>query len=321
MKELLHKLTRSIEKYIKKEWKAILFMLFIALDVIPYYYAVTEYKEKPSVIEYKQLHESILSSEDNKSIDTITTAQLLNRLNSDAKVYFVKESENKISIVAQDQNRTLLVKELPALSMTFTLESRLLDRNIAYKWVEEKEKPQMFVVKALSSSKFYSFLLLAVMLYFFMLRSGMSFFKKQFNTLEPEEIEGDLSSLIGYKDIKTEARQLLHIITKQKQYAQYGIDETFNILFSGRAGTGKTRFARYLAKELDMPLVSATGSLDEVYVGTGAKKVRDMFSQAYELARKSEYNACILFIDEAQSLLKKRGRGVGAGHIWTPRRS
>lgn len=144
-----------------------------------------------------------------------------------------------------------------------------------------------------------------------MFRSGMSFFKKEYNTLEPEEIEGDLSSLIGYEDIKTEARQLLHIITKQEQYAQYGIDETFNILFSGRAGTGKSRFARYLAKELDMPLVSATGSLDEVYVGTGAKKVRDMFSQAYDLAQKSEHNACILFIDEAQSLLRKRGRGNG----------
>jgi len=60
-----------------------------------------------------------------------------------------------------------------------------------------------------------------------------------------------------------------------------------------------------------MPIVSATGSLDEIYVGTGAKKVRDMFSQAYILAEKSEHNACILFIDEAQSLLRKRGRNTG----------
>jgi len=311
MKELLQKLTKTIENYIKKEWKALFLMLFIGLDAIPYYKAITEYKQNPSVIEYKQLQATILSSEDNKSMETVTTTQLLNSLNSDAKVYFVKESENKISILAKEHNQTMLVKELPAMSMTFTLESRLLDRNIAYKWVEEKKKPQMFVVKVLSSSKFYSFLLLGGLLYFFMMSSGMSFFKKAFNTLEPEEIEGDFSSLIGYEDIKTEARQLLHIITKQEQYAQYGIDETFNILFSGRAGTGKSRFAQYLAKELDMPLVSATGSLDEVYVGTGAKKVRDMFSQAYKLAQKSEHNACILFIDEAQSLLRKRGRSTG----------
>ncbi|MEA3434355.1 MAG: AAA family ATPase, partial [Campylobacterota bacterium] len=286
----------------------------IGLDVVPYYKAITEYEEKPSVIEYAQLHATIESAEDNKSIETVTTTQLLNSLHSDTKVYFVKESEKKISILAKENNSTMLVKELPAMSMTFTLESRLLDRNIAYKWVEEKEKPQMFVVKIMTSPQFFSFVLLAGLLYFFMLSSGMSFFKKAFNTLEPEEIEGDFSSLIGYEDIKTEARQLLHIITKQEQYAQYGIEETFNILFSGRAGTGKSRFAQYLAKELEMPLVSATGSLDEVYVGSGAKKVRDMFAQAYKLAQKSEHNACILFIDEAQSLLKKRGRS--SGHNW-----
>ena len=314
MKELLQNLIQTISNYIKKEWKSLLIMLFIGLDVIPYYNATTEYRQDASVVEYKQLHQLITGSEDNKSIEMMTTTQLLQSLNPKSQVYFVKESEKKISILAKDTNNTMLVKELPAMSMTFTLESRLLDKNIAYKWVEEKEAPQLFVVKVLSNSKFYSFMLLVALLYFFMMSSGISFFKKAFNTLEPQEIEGDLSSLIGYEDIKTEARQLLHIITKQEQYAQYGIEETFNILFSGRAGTGKSMFAQYLAKELDMPIVSATGSLDEVYVGTGAKKIREIFSQAYTLAQKSEHNACILFIDEAQSLLKKRGRN--SGHNW-----
>ena len=314
MKELLQNLIQTISNYIKKEWKSLLIMLFIGLDVIPYYNATTEYRQDASVVEYKQLHQLITGSEDNKSIEMMTTTQLLQSLNPKSQVYFVKESEKKISILAKDTNNTMLVKELPAMSMTFTLESRLLDKNIAYKWVEEKEAPQLFVVKVLSNSKFYSFMLLVALLYFFMMSSGISFFKKAFNTLEPQEIEGDLSSLIGYEDIKTEARQLLHIITKQEQYAQYGIEETFNILFSGRAGTGKSMFAQYLAKELDMPIVSATGSLDEVYVGTGAKKIREIFSQAYILAENSEHNACILFIDEAQSLLKKRGRN--SGHNW-----
>ena len=314
MKELLNKLSKTIEKYIKKEWKALILMLFIGVDVIPYYKAITEHKQNPSVLEYKQLTSAINSAEDNKSIESMSTTQLLQTLGKQSKVYFVKEDENKINILAIDGNRTMLVKELPAMSMTFTFESRLLDRNITYQWIEKKEVPQLLLVDMLSSARFYSLLFMGGLLYFFMMSSGFSFFNKAYNALNPEEIEGDLSSLIGYEDIKTEARQLLHIITKQEQYAKYGIDETFNILFSGRAGTGKSKFAQYLAKELDMPIVSTTGSLDEVYVGTGAKKIRDIFSQAYVLAEESEHNACILFIDEAQSLLRKRGRN--SEHNW-----
>ncbi|HIQ46449.1 MAG TPA: AAA family ATPase [Sulfurovum sp.] len=314
MKELLNKLSKTIEKYIKKEWKALILMLFIGVDVIPYYKAITEHKQNPSVLEYKQLTSAINSAEDNKSIESMSTTQLLQTLGKQSKVYFVKEDENKINILAIDGNRTMLVKELPAMSMTFTFESRLLDRNITYQWIEKKEVPQLLLVDMLSSARFYSLLFMGGLLYFFMMSSGFSFFNKAYNALNPEEIAGDLSSLIGYEDIKTEARQLLHIITKQEQYAKYGIDETFNILFSGRAGTGKSKFAQYLAKELDMPIVSTTGSLDEVYVGTGAKKIRDIFSQAYVLAEESEHNACILFIDEAQSLLRKRGRN--SEHNW-----
>ena len=97
-------------------------------------------------------------------------------------------------------------------------------------------------------------------------------------------------------------------MTQKEHYARYGIEGTFNILFSGKAGTGKSKFALYLAKELNVPIVSSTGSLDEVYVGTGAKKIRNLFKEAHALAKNSDHNACILFIDEGQNLLRTRGQ-------------
>jgi len=63
-----------------------------------------------------------------------------------------------------------------------------------------------------------------------------------------------------------------------------------------------------LAKELNVPIVTSTGSLDEMYVGTGARKIRNLFKEANTLAQNSEHKACILFIDEGQNLLRTRGR-------------
>jgi len=314
MNEFLQNILEKMAWFIKKEWKAILIMLFIGLDLIPFYQARVAYNADPSVIEYRAMQTLIAGTDKNKSIEVASPTQLLENLTSKSHVYFVKEGDSKVAVLAKEGDRMMLVKTLPAMSMTFSLESRLLDRKISYKWIEEKQKPQLMVVKLATSSGFISFLFFAGMFYLLFVSMGVSLFKKAFNTLEPDEISGDLSSLIGYEDIKGEARQLLQIITRQEQYAQYGIDETFNILFSGRAGTGKSKFAQYLAKELDVPIVSVTGSLDELYVGSGAKKIRSIFSQANTLAEKSEHNACILFIDEAQSLLRKRGRS--SEHNW-----
>jgi len=105
MKEKLENFTQFIVKFIKKEWKSLLIMLFIGLDVIPFYEARTEHNQDPSVVEYKQLHHLITGSEDNKSIEAMTTTELLQNLNSQSQVYFVKESENKISILAKVEER------------------------------------------------------------------------------------------------------------------------------------------------------------------------------------------------------------------------
>ena len=307
MKQKLQKLINKTLKILKDEWILSLVILLLLTDATHTYFVKKAYEQNADVIQYKMLHAIVSSAETNTSVQSVPMSQLLHTLTPTSKVYMIKEGKEKVSVLAMDANRTMLVKQMPAISMTFTLESKLLEQNIAYEWVEKKEKPQPYIVKLLDV-KYLNILLLAGVMYFLLYTSGIKLFQKEFSGIHPKEIEGDFSDLVGYEDIKAEARQLQYIITQKEKYAQYGIEDTFNILFSGKAGTGKSKFALYLAKELDVPIVSSTGSLDEVYVGTGARKIRSLFAEANKLAQNSEHNTCILFIDEGQNLLRTRGR-------------
>jgi len=313
MKQKLQKLINKTLKILKDEWIISLVILFLLTDATHTYFVKKDYEKNADVIQYKMLHAMVTTAEINSSVQSVPMSKLLHELTSSSKVYMIKEGKEKVSVLAMDANRTMLVKQMPAISMTFTLESKLLEQNIAYEWVEQKEKPQPYIVKLLDV-KYLNILLLAGMMYFLLYTSGIKLFQKEFSGIHPNEIEGDFSDLVGYEDIKAEAKQLQYIITQKEKYAQYGIEDTFNILFSGKAGTGKSKFALYLAKELDVPIVSSTGSLDETYVGSGARKIRSLFAEANKLAQNSEHNTCILFIDEGQNLLRTRGRSDD--HKW-----
>jgi len=313
MKQKLQKLINKTLKILKDEWILSLVILLLLTDATHTYFVKNAYEENADVIQYQMLHAIVTSAETNSSVQSVPMSKLLHELTPTSKVYMIKEGKEKVSVLAMDANKTMLVKQMPAISMTFTLESKLLEKNIAYEWVEQKEKPQPYIVKLLDV-KYLNILLLAGMMYFLLYTSGIKLFQKEFSGIHPNEIEGDFSDLVGYEDIKAEARQLQYIITQKEKYAQYGIEDTFNILFSGKAGTGKSKFALYLAKELDVPIVSSTGSLDETYVGSGARKIRSLFAEANKLAQNSEHNTCILFIDEGQNLLRTRGRSDD--HKW-----
>lgn len=307
MKEILHKIIKQILKTLKDEWILVLIVLLLAADLTHLFFAMKTHTQNTDVILYEKLNSIIATSETNSSVQSMQISELLSRADKQTKIYMIMEENEKLSVLAQDANRTMIVKHIPSISMTFTLEQKLLEKQIDYEWAEKKPKPKPFFLKFLDLDML-NVLLMGGLVYFLMHTSGIKFFQKEFNAKQPKEIEGDFSDLVGYEEIKTEAKQLQYIITQKAQYAKYGIEGTFNILFSGKAGTGKSKFALYLAKELNVPIVTSTGSLDEMYVGTGARKIRNLFKEANTLAKNSEHKACILFIDEGQSLLKTRGR-------------
>ncbi|MCU1485019.1 MAG: ATP-dependent metalloprotease FtsH, partial [Actinomycetia bacterium] len=94
-----------------------------------------------------------------------------------------------------------------------------------------------------------------------------------------------------------------------EKFGQIGARIPKGVLLVGPPGTGKTLIARAVAGEAGVPFLSVTGSdFMEMFVGVGASRVRDLFQSAKKLGR------AIIFVDEIDSIGRKRGAGLGGGH-------
>ncbi len=133
---------------------------------------------------------------------------------------------------------------------------------------------------------------------FFQLKGQM----KSLRFIEPAQVQGSIDDLVGMDDIKSEVAQIKDQYQRRAEYAEYGINKPFNVMFSGPAGTGKTKLASYLAKELNLPILFHSAvNLETGYVGGGANTLNRIMSMAKRRKR------CIVFLDEAQDLFMKRG--------------
>lgn len=122
--------------------------------------------------------------------------------------------------------------------------------------------------------------------------------------LKPDQLKGSMEDLIGMEDIKREVAHLEEMIRDRDLYKSHNIDKPFNVMLTGPAGTGKTKLAGYLAKQLNVPLISASGSgLESGFVGGGSKALNAIYKKAIKQGK------CLIFLDEAQSLFMPRGRG------------
>ena len=129
--------------------------------------------------------------------------------------------------------------------------------------------------------------------------------RSQFKSLkftEPSQISGSIDDLVGMDDIKAEVAQIKDQYQRRADYAQYGIKRPFNVMFSGPAGTGKTRLASCLARELNLPILfHSAANLETGFVAGGSATL----SRIVALAKRRQ--RCIVFLDEAQDLFMKRG--------------
>jgi cell division protease FtsH len=129
--------------------------------------------------------------------------------------------------------------------------------------------------------------------------------KGQFKSLkfiEPTQVRGSIDELVGMDDIKAEIAQIKDQYQRRAEYAEYGISKTFNVMFSGPAGTGKTKLASFLAKELRLPILfHSAANLETGFVAGGSNTLSRIMAMAKRRKR------CIVFLDEAQDLFMKRG--------------
>ena len=116
------------------------------------------------------------------------------------------------------------------------------------------------------------------------------------------------NDVAGEDEAKESLQEIVDFLHNPKKYEDIGAKMPKGVLLVGPPGTGKTLLARAVAGEAGVPFFSIAGSeFVEMFVGMGASKVRDLFKQAGEKA------PCIVFIDEIDTIGKKRDGGANLG--------
>ena len=116
------------------------------------------------------------------------------------------------------------------------------------------------------------------------------------------------NDVAGEDEAKESLQEIVDFLNNPKKYEEIGAKMPKGVLLVGPPGTGKTLLARAVAGEAGVPFFSIAGSeFVEMFVGMGASKVRDLFKQAGEKA------PCIVFIDEIDTIGKKRDGGSNLG--------
>ncbi len=129
---------------------------------------------------------------------------------------------------------------------------------------------------------------------------------KVYSTERPRTTFNDVA---GYSGVKQEISEVVDFLKSPGRFRDIGARIPKGVLLVGPPGTGKTLLARAVAGEAGVPFMSVSGSdFMEMFVGVGASRVRDLFQTARKQA------PAIIFVDEIDSIGRKRGAGLGGGH-------
>ena len=137
----------------------------------------------------------------------------------------------------------------------------------------------------------------------------MSIGRSRAKAYQADKPSTTFADIAGYEGVKQEITEVVDFLRMPERFREIGARVPKGMLLVGPPGTGKTLFACAVAGEAGVGFLSVTGSdFMEMFVGVGASRVRDLFAQARKLGR------AIIFIDEIDSIGRKRGAGLGGGH-------
>ena len=205
----------------------------------------------------------------------------------------------------QGENLTLDVSDV-------TKAEELLDqKQIPYRVTVEKESIFMTTVLPM-------LLICVIFMVFFTMGSRqatggnarmMNFGKSRATLTMPDNSKVTFKDVAGLQEEKEDLQEIVDFLKEPKKYLQVGARIPKGVLLVGPPGTGKTLLAKAVAGEAGVPFFSISGSdFVEMFVGVGASRVRDMFTEA------KLHAPCIIFIDEIDAVARRRGAGVGGGH-------
>ena len=137
----------------------------------------------------------------------------------------------------------------------------------------------------------------------------MSFGKSKAKLFAENETKITFADVAGIDEAETELQEVVEFLKNPEKFQKLGGRIPKGVLLVGGPGTGKTLLAKAVAGEAKVPFFSISGSeFVEMFVGVGASRVRDLFSQATGQA------PCIIFIDELDALGKARGVNALGGN-------
>jgi cell division protease FtsH len=181
--------------------------------------------------------------------------------------------------------------------------------------------PRPWDVEVPRDSIFLSFLfsllpilLIAFLLFFLLSRAQggsriFSFGKSRAKLQSADAPKTTFDDVAGADEAVAELREIKDFLADPRKYQEIGAKIPKGVLLYGPPGTGKTLLARAVAGEAKVPFYSISGSdFVEMFVGVGASRVRDLFTQAKQNA------PAIVFVDEIDAVGRHRGAGMGGGH-------
>ncbi|MBX3140899.1 MAG: ATP-dependent zinc metalloprotease FtsH [Trueperaceae bacterium] len=237
--------------------------------------------------------------------------------------------QGKVASVVIDRNSGVISGELVSESQvlvngepqtirsfrttTILTDSLLTELREDVKSVTIRNPPQWL---GLLLGSFLPVVLLLVFFWFIFMRAQggpnqvMQFGQSRAKTFGREnKVTTTFNDVAGHKEAKQELIEVVDFLKTPQKYLRIGAEIPKGVLLVGPPGTGKTLLARAVAGEAGVPFLTVSASeFMEMFVGVGASRVRSLFEEA----RKSAPS--IIFIDELDSIGRRRGAGIGGGH-------
>ncbi|MFZ9926417.1 MAG: ATP-dependent zinc metalloprotease FtsH [Candidatus Nanopelagicaceae bacterium] len=226
-------------------------------------------------------------------------------------------------LLAQDQQIRVVLKSGVKISDSSKLQaSYLANQEIELvKILSENPPPNKWNVKVTRQSLLVSllftlipFVLIAFIFFYLISRAqgggrAFQFGRSRAKLNEKEKPQTKFTDVAGAEEAIEELREIKDFLVDPAKYEKLGAKIPKGVLLYGPPGTGKTLLARAVAGEANVPFFSISGSdFVEMFVGVGAARVRDMFTQAKASA------PAIVFVDEIDAVGRHRGAGMGGGH-------
>lgn len=249
-------------------------------------------------------------------IEEISLSQLVRKIN-EGSIKEISVAGSKLEIIQHDGTELTALKEQ---------ESPIIETLVSYGITSERlqevdiliKKPRDWTWTGVFIIGFLPVLIFLVFFWFMFKQAkggvmqSMDFTKSKARLLGAEGTEKEKTSfndVAGLRETKEELNEIVEFLKNPKKFHAIGARIPKGVLLIGPAGVGKTLLARAIAGEAGVSFFHTSGStFVELFVGTGAARIRDLFASAKKNAPS------IIFIDELDAVGRMRGSGIGGGH-------